>query len=317
MKIDYTHNNFFRCGWGDKNTFNFKNKKDLDYWVTYDCAKQMPGTFREECVRAAKLIGEQSKKPILIFFSGGIDSEITVRSFMDANVDFTVCIVNLYYDNILSNTHDTNFAFSFVKQHNLSVKEIDYNFSNFMNERYIDGVYTYQTWLPGSIIHAELVSMLCKDYLCVFGLGDILLKRARHNGYPDVDGISVISDPKSVTAIHAGALMAEPVIAEFLAYTPEQMLSWMLHPDIQTFIKYERAFPILDIYNLKPFIYFKMWPDMAVRPKYSGLEGIHRLSKKEIWMNDPVFKEGMNITSQMNVKVHISSSELISMLLPR
>ena len=113
-----THDDHFQFGWGD-GMFNF-NDRQGEFWVKFGRAKYQPVSFRQECVRAAGLIAQHAAKPILICYSGGIDSEIVVRSFQESGADFEVVIMKLKYDNDdHTNKHDTKYAFEYIEQHNI------------------------------------------------------------------------------------------------------------------------------------------------------------------------------------------------------
>ena len=122
-----THNNHFQFGWGDS-LFNFDNKIG-NYWVKFGRCEYMPTSFKYECTRAAKLISENATKPILICFSGGIDSEVVIRSFQSANVEFEVGIMNLtYLDDPSINKHDIQYALDYVTQHNIKHTIVNIDF---------------------------------------------------------------------------------------------------------------------------------------------------------------------------------------------
>ena len=55
----------------------------------YNRSTRVPGTFRNECFEAARLVQSRTKRPIALMLSGGLDSEIVLRSFIGAGVEIT------------------------------------------------------------------------------------------------------------------------------------------------------------------------------------------------------------------------------------
>lgn len=318
MKGNFTHKDHFKCGWG-QGTFNFDDKQDLPYWVQFGRCERKPLVFREECVNSAQLIGKLAEKPILLFLSGGVDSEIMARSFIEASIPFEAVIVRMFYNKQSCNEYDIVFALDFVKKYNIKYHIFEYNVNDFVREKYIPYAEKYQTWMPGSLIHVDYVREYCKDFLCVFGLGDIILYRPQLYGYPETEDMLYLQEPQSVTTIHSAIEEGETVVAKFLSYTPEMILSWLLSEDVRTFVKYEKAFPKLSIYEFKPFLYFKYWPEMAPRPKYHGFEQINVFDKNRWNESNPAEVEIVKKVRSMDfskMKVYLRYSDLIKMLSP-
>jgi hypothetical protein len=286
IKRNYTYKDHFKCGWGD-GTFNFdEDRTGLKYWRSYGRCVRRPMSFREECVNAARLIGETAEKPIMVFFSGGIDSEVVIRSMIEANVPFEVLIINHWYKGQSGlNAHDTQYAIDFVKKHNLKYRIYNFDLSDYLKTKYVSDTKKYLWAAPGRSIICNLIQTFCKDYLCVMGDGEPALVRSRLNGFPDQEGMLLKDDTGEVAALQAAAEYGESVVFGFFHYTPELLLSWFLNEDILNFVKNERAFLHISYISIKPFIYHKQWPDMTPRPKYTGYEMIDREITK--WRSNP------------------------------
>ena len=54
----------------------FPTNLEEDWFIKWSSAKNMPGTFREECVKTAKMMGELAEQPIKILLSGDINSKL-------------------------------------------------------------------------------------------------------------------------------------------------------------------------------------------------------------------------------------------------
>lgn len=81
--------------------------------------------FKEECIRAAINANNKnlSKLPIIIMMSGGVDSEIVAKSFLEANIPFKVVIgryiIRLASETITFNQYDWEYAAKFCRDNRI------------------------------------------------------------------------------------------------------------------------------------------------------------------------------------------------------
>jgi hypothetical protein len=284
-----THGNHFKFGWGD-GQYNFDNRVG-NYWVDFGRAKYFPKSFREECVRAAKLINDNATQPLLVCFSGGIDSEVIVRSLQEANVNFEVAIMQLNYNDMKNvNQHDTKYAFDYVNRYNIPHHVVDIDFVDFIKYKFETGADKYQANYPGVLIHTELIKKF-PNHHCVLGGGDIRLRRHRFSGRPDVPGMFIEESQVSISAVEAACQQNHGISNRFFMHTPELMLAWLTDPDVAHWIKYESAlanrFTVIDFYGIKTFALYKHWPDMAPRPKHDGFEKLTLWDKSKTDEHNP------------------------------
>lgn len=67
----------------------FETATDYSFTVSVSpCTRQLQG-WTEEVYIAARTVAGRAKKPLLLFFSGGLDSEIMCRAFFDQGITFT------------------------------------------------------------------------------------------------------------------------------------------------------------------------------------------------------------------------------------
>ena len=134
---ELTYKNFFKFGYGN-DFFNLKQSDQSIWNVSYRRCTQIPLKWNYECLRAAKLIRASTDRPIYICYSGGIDSEVCLLSFLNAGIPVVAAI--MVFDNDL-NSHDVSKALSFcekrgVKYHIFKLDII--NFWNFEIYKYSD-----------------------------------------------------------------------------------------------------------------------------------------------------------------------------------
>ena len=280
----FTHNNHLKFGWGS-GTYNFDNK-DQKFWLTTGQVSYIPTSFKDECLRSAKLIADSADKPILIGLSGGVDSEVTARSFLEAGIPFEVAITNVIYNDEIVNEHDTQYAVSFANKYNIKCHMVDVDFKLAVARH----AYIRSTNNPAEPYYKTNISNICNvtmfehlqhDYLCVKGAGDLVINTYRKYNQPTPPqyGLYVGESPSATeTAVYEMSYRNSSTVINFFCYTPEAWLAWLLEPDVRHWARYEKALmgphSWMNNYAMKAFVLFKIWPDMEARPKLTGYERI-------------------------------------------
>jgi hypothetical protein len=318
-----THDNHFRFGWGD-GQYNFDNKSGK-YWVEFGKAKYMPTSFRDECVRAAKLINDNVTQPLLVCFSGGIDSEIVVRSLQEANLNFEVVIMKMNYNGSINvNHHDNIYAFDYVTKHSIPYHVVEFELSDFIKNIFETEADQYKGDYLGIFLQTE-ISKKFPNHHCIYGGGNIELNRHRFHGRPDTPGMFMKEKETGINAIEAAYQQGHGISNRFFMHTPELMLAWLTDPDIAHWIKYEYAlagrFGAIEANGIKSFTLYKHWPDMAPRPKSNGYEKLTLWNKAFADDHDPKIlqildrvKERYKNGSEMDIV--IDYKQLMEKLLP-
>jgi len=331
-----THNNHFDFGWGT-GTLNFNEKDSNSYRFSFGRASYIPSSFRQECVRAARLIGENAKKPIIIHFSGGIDSEIVVRSFLEAEVPFEVSIMQLLYKgNPHYNSFDTVYAFDLARKHKIKTHVFTQDIEQFVKTTFEKEADAWKTNHLAIAMQTEFVRNF-PNYHNVYGGGDLKPQRYKSLGKSSVlrgtaneihktqNGLYVIEAESAVQVCFRAWECGTSTSNRFFIHTPELMLSWLYDPDIRHWIKYESAlhsrWTDLNHHGIKAFVCYKHWPEMPMRPKFTGFEV---LGTKD-FITSQLSPESMEILARVNAKYggnYVGSSkkvdvqDLIKMLLP-
>jgi len=109
---DNYHNDYIKYKWGT-NSYKERTNKNEIFSCRFEPCTEISQSWRLECIRAADLIYQSTDKNITIHFSGGIDSEIICRSFIELGHPFKVCICR--FKNGL-NKHDIDYAIRFCKK---------------------------------------------------------------------------------------------------------------------------------------------------------------------------------------------------------
>jgi len=297
----FSHNNYIKHGW-DKGKF----------WIKYGRCEREPLSFRDECIIAADKIYNSTEKKILIHYSGGIDSEVVCRSFLEAKRSFEVCIWR-YNDNL--NKHDIDYAFKFCKKYDIKYNVIDIDIIEFLNQDMPN-----HNWWTNLAVHM----IKQNDGYQILADGHVNFNH---------DPMNAIFIPPVLlhTRFYQGeeleaktyALVTEsqyPYIESYMEegcsglfhYTPELMLSAIKDDYIQNWLDYcdlknidskklypllhphtkklellsgEEYLKILDVnctLDIRPFIMYKYWVESEVRPKYTGIDKIRPLVIKKL-----------------------------------
>jgi len=290
----FTHENHLKFGWGN-GLYNFDDK-DQKFWLTPGKVNYIPTSFKDECLRSARLISEAADKPILLGLSGGADSEVTARSFMEAGVPFEVAVAKVIHNGTVVNEHDIRYAKSFINKYNIKYHMIDVDFNSAVTRfkqirETNDPAEPYYKINISNHCNIKLFENFHHDYFCVKGAGDLVINTYRKFNQPPPRkyGLYIGESPSvSETAIYEMAHRNSTNIINFFCYTPEAWLAWLLDPDVRHWIKYEKAFmgehSWMNNYAIKAFVLFKIWPDMEIRTKLTGYEYIPEY--KELFFDD-------------------------------
>ena len=119
MSLPYTIDNHFVFGY---NNIPFSKKENYltdNFFCSYSRCTREPLTFKEECINTAIEVHTQAMsldKVPYILLSGGLDSEVVVKSFIDAGLSFKT--ISFRYANDQS-SHEEIYINKFVVDHTL------------------------------------------------------------------------------------------------------------------------------------------------------------------------------------------------------
>jgi hypothetical protein len=313
-----THNNHFQFGWGD-DIYNMDNKFG-EFWTKYGQAEYIPTSFREECVRAAKLIAESTKRPLLLCLSGGINSEIMARSFIEANIPFEVVILNYNYRFTTSiNDHETKRAVQFVIENKVTCHTATLDIEDYFKNSLPELCAQYKTNKLSKLIVCEIIKQF-PNYHCVMGGDELLLKRHRTNGRPGRNGVYVEEELMNIAAIETAANCGTTISSRFFIYTPELMLAYLQNPTVTQWVKYENAlhnaFVSVNAYANKIYVSHDLWPDMTIRTKYSGFERIVSQLNHDRSVNEDIRLFLENTRLYKRTEFIIDHDKLLEWLIP-
>ena len=222
--------------------------------------------WKDEVNNTARLIAASTTKPLYVFMSGGIDSEVVARAFLENNIPFTA--ITAKHTNG-TNMHDTRFADDFCKKYNIKQEIVEVDMSNFdtIIENYIE-----QGYRATNIYH----------YLQL-----ILLERAEELGGFGVGGAGEQLYYTKDNEIHIKINSCYTLGMDwckrnntwhqfwFNLTTPEIYAAYMQIDIIKTLLQNPEYFVNHHFASIeKRMVLHRFWPDMVRRTKFSGFEKI-------------------------------------------
>jgi hypothetical protein len=229
----------------------------LDHWdVEYPKTKRPIADFVSECVNAANELSA-FKKPLLLF-SGGIDSEVMVRSFHEAKVGVDVCIAD--YQGL--NQHDIEYAFTCCEELKITPIVLNINLEEFWQTELDMFAAQSQTFSPQLCTYMKISSYF-PNHLILIGGGENHLVKENNSWY--------LSEKERISGLHRYFLNSNiSGWGGFFQYTPELIRSSLL-----SMLSYTTD-EFIDSKDFK-FKFYKQHWDIKERPKYTGFEKVQDL----------------------------------------
>ena len=313
LSFQYSKHNHYRFGWGTDETEWFNTTDYTQPWkMTIGRCTRPFGSFRDECIQAAKDLCSQVDKHVYVGLSGGVDSQVVCLSFMEAGIPFTPCIVVMGND---YNIHDIRNADTFCNKFGLvpmyfEMDVVEYCVSfcepiikqhNFSNLRTLA-----QLWLQSKI----------PDGLFIMGGGDVQLSRyiIEYDNTVEIHN----SDSYNYTDCcwkNGPTPILQHLIqnklygtTKFFMFSPELIASIICSNEVKSFVQIQDALfsPSFvqrkyywKLYNniAKTMLYRNNFPELIVKPKYHGFETIEK-DPYFLRLKKTVIQENLNLNSE-------------------
>lgn len=281
--FEYTQHNHFKFGYDHKDWFVNRSNENQEFVTSYGRAETNLLSWRKTNVLAAQKIRMASNNSkIWLLYSGGIDSEVCVKSFMEANISFQVAIMRYEND---SNIHDIRFALDFCKRNDLSYKLFDLNISKFWGSHEL-----YQIVDLCHCVSPQLAACLWLgdqvDGIPVIAQGESYLKKIVPDDY--VPGVSpylpspwhYIESDRLCSLFRYFIFKNKPAVPAFFQYLPEQILSFVTKNHRLQMLIANQVPGKLGTRSSKFQMYTEDYPELEPREKLHGFEKFDELHKK-------------------------------------
>lgn len=259
FKFGYTRNGAF-C------PFSLRASESDRWTVQYGRSARYPMSFRSECLETARIIQQTAKESVNVMFSGGVDSEVALRSFYEAGVPVSASILKLKND---LNLHDYSWAILTCEELGIPYKLYELDLHKFWTSpAALQLARDTQCISPQLLATMWLVDQ-CEGF-CVLGSGENFL----HDLGPESTrpGWHLSEKEKIAAWYRHFILRGRNGCPGFFQYTPELMLSWLLDP-IAINLWRKPAPSHLDSLSTK-FPVYRQHFNLRPRPKYTGFEKV-------------------------------------------
>ncbi|MBO01929.1 MAG: hypothetical protein CMG35_04750 [Candidatus Marinimicrobia bacterium] len=282
-----THNNYFTTS-GHGSRWKVKLKS----------GDRFPDNYYKESIRAARLLDSSIDAPLVLLFSGGLDSEYMVNVFIKSGVEFKVAIIS-YGD---YNKHDNKYAFEFCKKRNIEPIVIDVDIEKF-------------------ITSGRIIEIANEAKCCAYQIPSIM------EGILKVDGAVIMANGEPYVKNFDGDWRWEETervnsymnwykqknilgTPDFLRYTPQMTAGFLLEPRVMKLVNNELPGK-LSTRTSKHIIYSQNF-DLAKRSKFTGWEKLEQTD----FMNNEVFREFDLLKKKYDGVFEMQYQALLDILLP-
>lgn len=218
-------------------------------------------SYYDELLINAQVIRDTFSGQLDLLFSGGIDSEIILRVYLELKIPVNVYIFK--YENNY-NFIEFNLAVQICKELNVTPTIIDFQLQKFFeNEAYDIWTKVYSNngaWLP----HMKMTEYV--DGLPIIGMGEPYWGRSDAGDW----NFEMWEGPHYCAIYHK--TIGRPMISDWYEYSPEIILAHSDLPIIQELIQ-DKIPGKHSSWSSRLAIHKQYWPTIVDRPKLIGFEG--------------------------------------------
>lgn len=258
-----SYQNHFQFGYDDQ-PFLFRTRSQQKWWVSYGRCLQEPLSFYEECKKSAQTIASLTRQKLWILFSGGVDSEVVLRSFVLSGIPVHVAIARFKHD---LNLHDIAWAVSACEELQVPYQFFDLDLLNF--------------WQTRAHYFAEISQCISPQLVVIMWLSDQI------NGYPIIgsgenlfvredqgEGVKWLLYEKERIASWYRFFLARgrDACPGFFQFRPELMLSHLQDPLVNQLVN--NKIPMVHSSQEIKLQIYRQHFSLKPRPKYTGFEKV-------------------------------------------
>jgi hypothetical protein len=253
------YKNTFVWGFNDI-PFTFRKKDSDKFFVQYGKLTREPLPWREECIATAKLIYDEANGEIpIIFFSGGMDSQVVAEAFRLSGVPFKIVTIRL---NDSWNWHDMRFAVDYCEEYNLEHIILDIDLIKFWENEAWDYGAPVQSWSPQFCVVSWAIDQVDGFPVIAYGEADLVRNKKIATKAWDIDTeILRVQERYLLYKNRNGA-------GSFFKYTPELKVGQLLEDETIKFVNNKYTDTALQYH--KNEIYISYFTNLIPRPKITS-----------------------------------------------
>jgi len=266
--INFTHKNHLRYAI-DNRPFGYRENSLEKYTVslgTIDPERYSKSNYIDELHRTANLIRQDLGNDLVVFLSGGTDSEIVVRNFIATG--FKPRCVTIRFKNDY-NASDVAEAQTLADELGVELDFIDFDVTDF----YYSGE---ATEFGKSIQCTQVTYLMVYKSILDLGLpavmgGEVLLTRK-----VELDKFYwyyTFRENEDASAMRFTNKYNIPLVNEWFSYTPELLLHYLEDSDIQKLVTTRHNYKLTSV-SSKNAILGRLYPGIGQRKKTHGFENL-------------------------------------------
>lgn len=266
-----TLNNWFEWYYDD-DLFGRQDLKNFKKYSTrYNSKIETLGTYKEELFKTAQNTLEVFKgKELTLCFSGGMDSEVVLRSYLE--IGHPIKVVIYKYENNM-NEYDVHNAIKVCEQLGSSYKIIDFNLTKFFETDALNMIQACQVDKPMLLVACKLLEIT--EGIPIMGLGDPLITmRPAHDATDKLNYYWAVSDSSSeICREHYIKYINKEAIPSWLQWRPEVLLACLESEHVHKLVTKQYK----NVYNCVPVKYQEYsnyFPNIINRIKSTGFENV-------------------------------------------
>jgi hypothetical protein len=274
-----SHLNHFKFGY-DGRWFEERQSPQDTWCVDYGRSSRPARDWRSECIETARLIRDDTSLDLWVLFSGGIDSEVVLQSFIFAGIPVRAAITRFRND---LNRQDTRFAVKFCETHRIPYKLLDIDIVEFFESGDAFAYAERTRCVQPQLLHTMWAMDKVDGYPILGSAECYLVKRSAQPdfllGADEDPNVWEMFEKERIASWYRHLMVRNrDGCAGFFQYNPENMLSF-LTDCIMEDLCLNRIPNETDTMSLKGAIYRKHFL-LEPRPKYHGFENVLHLDDR-------------------------------------
>ena len=274
--FEYTLNNHFKFGFNHLNQYQSRTSIEDIFTFEYGKTTDPNISWKAANEKAAKEIYEKKIGDIYILLSGGLDSEICLRSFADQNLPLRA--VTLRFSDAIQH-EEIKYIEILKKEIDFKHEYIDVKISDFLTSDIFYSTADYvKCQIPLLSCHMWLANQL--DGTPIIAQGEVLLHKTVESNYipgqtPYLPSSWKLSESEVFCSLYMNFILRKkPAIPGFFQYLPEQIYSFLTkNPYLEKLVNNE-VIGKLSTRTSKNKMILQFYQNAADRQKLHGFETI-------------------------------------------
>jgi hypothetical protein len=251
-----------------------KSKQDKYKFHVSDYISNSEMLYKEALYNNASVARDYFSEPFDVLFSGGIDSEIVLRTFKDLGISHNTFIFR--YKNGY-NKFDVDSAIEISKCLNIPYKVIDFDLENFFENEAFDFFQKSGCLNAPRLAHLKFFDFL--DNIPVMGESEPYWKRLLKGDYSRKSEWKFsMSESFNTSKIYLHSTGRDQ-LCNWYEFTPQVISAYNKHPFVKNLLD-DKIYGKQSNWSSRVLIHKEIWPDIKEKPKLTGFEvdkipGIH------------------------------------------